>query len=242
MKCNYCHNRVSKNDKICPHCGKEIVRKKIDFKSIGITIIAIALILLSPRSLRLFRVLFNSSQIKDYTETYSQYSFQDILDKNLDEDHTVKNMVAKQNELKNYLNDNGYTLVDNDEYVIKSYENDPLSARGNLTFDKDNVEYVVTYYFEKGNLEETELEIRLNKSLDELGKFIVPEDKIKALESFVGISNITSLMKEKYLYMKQDEQYKDRYETITHEKYSIILREYIFENEVDCYYIIRDEK
>lgn len=242
MKCNHCHNRVSKEDSICPYCGKEIVKKKIDFKSIGISIVVIALMILSPRSLRIFRKLNNNSQIKEYTETYSQYDFQDIIDNNLDEDSTVKNMLAKQQALKDYIDTNGYKTTDSKEYVMKSYERDPLSATGYLTFVKDDIEYVITYYYEKGELLQTELEIRLNKSLDEQGIFIVPEDKIKALESFIGISNITSLMKEKYPLMKQDEQYKDKYETITHEKYSIILREYISEDKVDCYYIIKDEK
>ena len=45
-------------------------------------------------------------------------------------------------------------------------------------------------------------------------------------------------MKEKYAFMKQSENHDDIYEVISHEKYSIVLREHIFDDYINCYYSI----
>lgn len=180
--------------------------------------------------------------LREYSEEYSQYDFNDIIEKDLEENNTVNNMITKQDELKGFLYNNGYSIIDKREYVMKTSKKDPLYASGNLTFVKDNiVKYTIIYEYKRGKLTKTELEINYDKDIRNKDVFDVEEDKIKALEKYVEIDDIYNLMKEKYSFMKQDENYEEQYEIISHEKYSVILREFINENAINYNYVIRNK-
>lgn len=84
--------------------------------------------------------------LREYSEEYSQYDFNDIIEKDLDENNTVKNMITKQDELKGFLYNNGYSIIDKREYVMKTSKKDPLYASGNLIFVKDNIVKLVLEY------------------------------------------------------------------------------------------------
>ena len=101
--------------------------------------------------------------------------------------------------------------------------------------------YTIIYEYKRGRLTKTELEINYDKDIKNKDVFDVEGDKIKSLEKYVEIDDIYNLMKEKHSFMKQDENYEEQYEIISHEKYSVILREFINENTINCNYVIRNE-
>lgn len=208
-------------------------------KNKKISVFCISLFVVFLFSLMVLSLLLWGTDYKignqDYKTDYSQYSFQDIINKDLDENNTIKNIVIKQKSIEEYINKNDYTIINDLEYVIKKDRKSSLIGRHYLSFIKDNREYFIEYYYADGKLTQSEFEIKFNKSINDQNTFVIPEDNIREIERYISISNITDLMKEQHQIMKQNNQQ----DIESNNNYYIKLKEYTINNSISCDYLIR---
>lgn len=238
MKCNHCHNRVSKKESICPHCGKEIIdNKKKSFKEIILIVVIIFGSIFSPRAIRMIN---RGPGLQNNKVDYSSMSFDEILSKKYDKDSTVLLLNSKSKLLKEYLENNGYTIVSSSNSAYE--KNNSLRA---MTFYRvtknDDVYYNVSIIYEKGLLSETELSIDCIKSIENKDNFYISKDIVNDLSQHLLIDNAYSLLSNGYMLLERNDDVRETYEYISEEKYKIILKEIVEEQKIRCNYSLKYE-
>ena len=169
-------------------------KTKLDTKSIVVIFIFLAIICGGLFSY--FYSSYSYNQAVKYNEKYKDKSFSEIIDSDLDDHNTVKNINDVYIGVLDVAENEKYEIIYADETVWKYSSFDEMGSSVSLKMNKGDIEYGVYIGCANGTLHTISLDIYIRR--DDLNKIFITQGEIEPLLNVLKFDNGYTLLKDAY--------------------------------------------